>query len=1024
MLRDQAFERLEEPDTGIYDAFVSYSRKDIEFAKLLKRFLEENGRRVWIDLEGIQPTTEWLQEILRAIERSRAFLFLISPDSVLSRFANIEISHAVNHGKHIVPILYRPIEDHQAPEEIGKRHWVDAQPAREFLEVGKHILEALSLDLAWVDFHTRLTIRVAEWKTRGFSKDLLLRGRELCAALQQLSSQSDREPGLRKIHHDFINTSRGAARNRQIWSTLLGFGIFCGMVVLGLFGLDRLMKEVAQRRSVVGLNAIERPGASNGFSDRGLVLAAGGYLLRDTPVTRSVLLNALQRYPRLFSHLHGHTAATLTVGFVRTSGQAITVDISGHFSIWDLTRPEVPSQTGYIASPKGEWSRAQLDDAGTRLALGDQAGNIALCDLNVVTPCWVDKATSSGVTSLSFNPRTGQLASGHRDGTIAFFSVSHPLSKPELHKEVHSKPVHALAFDPQGYLLASGEESGHIYMWNLIDPKPMPRHVGSHPLVVWNLAFTEDGQFLASGDGGGRVYLWDIAAQTPKPLELNGSSGTILDLSIARRKLAVSDATGNLLVWDLEQKPPTLTTLRRHGKANIGRHVFAKSGGALIGLDNKGRISSWDLTTDPAGEETLGILDLPVQGIREMVAVDSDQERVIAGDSLGHFSLWHLAQLSPISKEEVLQIRNVDSAVFAESGTAAALATFSDIVYWNGHTGARQLIDEAALKIESISGLAISTDGKRLAVSGIQKGLKLVEISEERLDVHELDENSTYSPSFSPDGRFLAGTSGTDGGLYLWNLEQDKSLPKIEDLNGRRVSATGFSRDGRYLVTGESDGRIYSWKLDSFPQNSAVHLGHDAGITVLTFSLDSQVLLTADMKGKVLVRQFMGSTSEVKFSLQHQTYVTSVAIDPASKFIATADLDGHVMLWDARNGLFIGELFANLLIDGKSGNRMYSLALTFDKEGKNLFGLFRDGRRITWIIKPENWIDVACHLANRRLLEREHVENDLFFFPRPCEERRPYGSLRWSDIAEIWNKSHSAVGIPSDFGSPKSDVRR
>ena len=39
--------------------FVSYSRKDLEFAKRLTAELQKSGLDFWIDWEGIPPTVDW-----------------------------------------------------------------------------------------------------------------------------------------------------------------------------------------------------------------------------------------------------------------------------------------------------------------------------------------------------------------------------------------------------------------------------------------------------------------------------------------------------------------------------------------------------------------------------------------------------------------------------------------------------------------------------------------------------------------------------------------------------------------------------------------------------------------------------------------------------------------------------------------------------------------------------------------------------------------------------------------------------
>jgi hypothetical protein len=51
--------------------FVSYSRKDKDFAQKLVAALIADKREVWLDETNIEPTAEWLKEIFKNIEASR-----------------------------------------------------------------------------------------------------------------------------------------------------------------------------------------------------------------------------------------------------------------------------------------------------------------------------------------------------------------------------------------------------------------------------------------------------------------------------------------------------------------------------------------------------------------------------------------------------------------------------------------------------------------------------------------------------------------------------------------------------------------------------------------------------------------------------------------------------------------------------------------------------------------------------------------------------------------------------------------
>ena len=48
--------------------FISYSRKDIQFAQRIHQELEARDREPWVDWQDIPPTAEWLDEVYAGIQ--------------------------------------------------------------------------------------------------------------------------------------------------------------------------------------------------------------------------------------------------------------------------------------------------------------------------------------------------------------------------------------------------------------------------------------------------------------------------------------------------------------------------------------------------------------------------------------------------------------------------------------------------------------------------------------------------------------------------------------------------------------------------------------------------------------------------------------------------------------------------------------------------------------------------------------------------------------------------------------------
>jgi len=88
--------------------FISYSRKDIDFARKLAGDLEKAGFEVWWDISDLKGGDDWVQVIPTAIESSRYFIILLSPDSVLSQWVEKEYLHALKLRMKILPVMIRP----------------------------------------------------------------------------------------------------------------------------------------------------------------------------------------------------------------------------------------------------------------------------------------------------------------------------------------------------------------------------------------------------------------------------------------------------------------------------------------------------------------------------------------------------------------------------------------------------------------------------------------------------------------------------------------------------------------------------------------------------------------------------------------------------------------------------------------------------------------------------------------------------------------------------------------------------
>ncbi|HSK88441.1 MAG TPA: toll/interleukin-1 receptor domain-containing protein [Anaerolineales bacterium] len=89
------------------DIFISYSRRDQEFVTRLASDLDTQVAGVWFDQSTIQLGQKWHEEIMEGIHDCKAFIIVLSPDAMESRYVREELNKALELGKTIFPVIYR-----------------------------------------------------------------------------------------------------------------------------------------------------------------------------------------------------------------------------------------------------------------------------------------------------------------------------------------------------------------------------------------------------------------------------------------------------------------------------------------------------------------------------------------------------------------------------------------------------------------------------------------------------------------------------------------------------------------------------------------------------------------------------------------------------------------------------------------------------------------------------------------------------------------------------------------------------
>lgn len=239
------------------EIFISYSRKDIAFARLLVDALKAQQMMPWIDWEDIPPSADWLAEIYRAIEGADAFVFILSPVSARSEVCSQEIEHALKNNKRVIPIALPGVKPEETPRALAALNWIffPCEPGEEFQQAFARLVQAAQTDLEWVRLHTRLQVRALEWMASGRKSSYMFRDEDLLKSESLILQNMDSLLKPTQLQLEMLQASKDfyyqEQRNRIRRLTTISISISVLLIVaIGSFVIARRNALLAEAKTL------------------------------------------------------------------------------------------------------------------------------------------------------------------------------------------------------------------------------------------------------------------------------------------------------------------------------------------------------------------------------------------------------------------------------------------------------------------------------------------------------------------------------------------------------------------------------------------------------------------------------------------------------------------------------------------------------------------------------------------------------------------------------------------------------
>jgi WD40 repeat protein len=442
---------------------------------------------------------------------------------------------------------------------------------------------------------------------------------------------------------------------------------------------------------------------------------------------------------------------------------------------WSPKAPILASGSGFLGGPIRLWDA----DSGKRLGV-------------------LEGHTSWITRELTFSADGKLLYSASADQTIRIWDVAQQQCLATLRGS--SDEVYGLALSPDGTTLASGSKDGVVAFWSALphskeeQPRLLPRgevafdsHGQRLPWVPWGgVAFDPDSRVIVVVREG-IVHLCDLPAlREIETISALGTNVRVVAYSPDGTLIASGSTNGCLRLWSCAERR-LLKEFPGHYGHLFGLR-FSGDGTRLLSAGHQGY-----------GNELICWNSRTWRQIWSLVASNSSVGSVSPDDRLaltwswdrpGQLFWWNTAGGKLLTATLGHRLV-VAGAAFSPDGTrAASVAEDGTVAMWD----ASSFKPITAFKghILAAQGVAFSPDGRRLATGGSsgRDAVKLWDCATYReLVTLPGQGNAFYFVSFSPDGNWVAAASGVEGQLNLWRAPSWAEIADAEASERKEAGA-------------------------------------------------------------------------------------------------------------------------------------------------------------------------------------------------------------------------------------------
>ncbi|HEY9606254.1 MAG TPA: TIR domain-containing protein [Allocoleopsis sp.] len=603
-------ESIKNANNLMTQVFLSYADEDKETMEKIRNSLRRESITVWTNKTDIQTGEAFEEAINRGIEQADNLVFLLSPDSVNSRYCQQELDLALSLNKRVIPVLVRETDSNQIPNGLRPLQYIDLTDnvkEDDYLLDESQLLKILHQDAAYYNEHKVLLTKALKWKRQHENPSILLRGYNLRSAeawLKVAKKRTQHPPT--PLQEEFITESL-----RQPPASSLDVFV----------SYSRADSDFARKLN----DSLQIQGKTTWFDQESIasgsdfqqeiyrgIKACDNFLFILSPrsvnspyckdeVEYAASLN--KRFVTVLhreinsSDLHPELAKVQWIDFNQNER-----DFNANFNqlvrTLDTDREHVHSHSQWLQRAL-EWEEKKRSEdlllRGKQLTIArkwliEAEQNQKKPSATSLQKEFIAKSKQAKYRALTFKVLSGLTVGLSLTivGLIAFVLWLFQ-DRPVLLNELMFSAIDSIVLSPDGKTVASASNSldNTIQFWNL--------HSGERKTIKgYHVVFSPDGKTIASASDDNTIRLWNLQGKELKTLQKHQDVVNRIVFSPDGKTIASASDDGTIKLWNLQNNKQQTHPMQKND-AGVVSLAFSPDGKTIAFATDEGTIQLWNI---------------------------------------------------------------------------------------------------------------------------------------------------------------------------------------------------------------------------------------------------------------------------------------------------------------------------------------------------------------------------------------------------------------------------------------------